>query len=426
MTTLLNVNYQSLETDQEYIDADQEIEEEEEDSDETVDSSYIPNVVVYGTDWTTETIFTQLVRGNIELTPNFQRRDAWNIQKKSRLIESLILGLPVPQIVLAERDNVKGKFIVLDGKQRLLSIFQFYGKSGSSYDNFKLTGLEILKKLNGSSYEDLQNSLLHPSLINALDNQSIRTTIIRNWQHESFLYTVFSRLNTANTPLSPQELRKSLTPGEFTNFIDEQSVEIQGLRLFFGSKEPDFRMRDAQILLKYVAFQLFLSRYKGNLNQFLNEANKELNKLWLSPQNQEKIQNIITTFAQAIDLTIQIFGEKNFAKIWLSDKNKYERQRNQSVLEVMLFYFSDHKIQPQLIDVNVNVAKKESIEQAFQNLCGSEAFVKTLRSSTQNIPNTSTRLEMWGKKLKEVLNIDFDTAFSTSIWDKMGTVSKVG
>jgi hypothetical protein len=403
MTALLDVNYQSLETEQEYMDVYQEIEEEES-GDETVDTSYIPNVVVYGTDWTTETIFNQLVRGNIELTPNFQRRDAWNIQKKSRLIESLILGLPVPQIVLAER--VKGEYIVLDGKQRLLSIFQFYGKSSSSYDNFKLTGLEILKKLNGSSYEDLQNSLLDPSLINALDNQSIRTIIIRNWQHESFLYTVFSRLNTANTPLSPQELRKSLTPGEFTNFIDEQSVKIQGLRLFFGSKKPDFRMRDAQILLKYVAFQLFLSRYKGNLNQFLNEANKELNKLWLSPQNQEKIQNIIATFAQAIDLTIQIFGEKNFAKIWLFDKNKYERQRNQSVLEVMLFYFSDHKIQSQLI--NINVTNKEKIEQAFQDLCGSEAFVKTLRSSTQNIPNTSTRLKLWGEKLKEVLNIDFD------------------
>jgi len=405
MTALLNLNHENLETDQEYIDADQEIEEEE-GSDETVDSSYIPNVVVYGTDWTTETIFTQLVRGNIELTPNFQRRDAWNIQKKSRLIESLILGLPVPQIVLAERDNVKGKFIVLDGKQRLLSIFQFYGRSGSSYDNFKLTGLEILKKLNGSSYEDLQNYLLDTSLINALDNQSIRTTIIRNWQHESFLYTVFSRLNTANTPLSPQELRKSLNPGEFTNFIDEQSAKIRGLRVFYNSKEPDFRMRDTQILLRYVAFQLFLSQYKGLLNLFLNDANRKLNKLWLLPKGQEKIQSIVSTFAKAINLTIQIFGEKNFARIWLSNKNKYEKQRNQSVLEVMLFYFSDHKIQSKLIDIDV--PKKENIERAFQNLCGSEEFLKTMRSSTQNIPNTSTRLKLWGETLKEALKIDFD------------------
>jgi hypothetical protein len=405
MTALLDVNYQSLETEQEYMDVYQEIEEEES-GDETVDTSYIPNVVVYGTDWTTETMFTQLVRGNIELTPNFQRRDAWNIQKKSRLIESLILGLPVPQIVLAERDNVKGKFIVLDGKQRLLSIFQFYGKSGSSYDNFKLTGLEILKKLNGSSYEDLQNYLLDTSLINALDNQSIRTTIIRNWQHESFLYTVFSRLNTENTPLSPQELRKSLNPGEFTNFLDEQSAEIQGLRIYFGSQEPDFRMRDAQILLKYIAFQLFLSRYKGNLNQFLNEANKELNKLWLSPKDQQKIKNITATFEKAINLIIQIFGEQNFAKVWLFDKIKYEHKRNQSVLEIMLFYFSDHKIQSQLTEINI--AQKKSLEPVFQELCSSEQFLKSLRSSTQNIPNTSTRLKRWGETLKKVLGIDFD------------------
>lgn len=405
MTALLKVHHDNLETDHEYINADQEIEEEES-SDETVDSSYIPNVVVYGTDWTTETIFTQLVRGNIELTPNFQRRDAWNIKKKSRLIESLILGLPVPQIVLAERDNVKGKFIVLDGKQRLLSIFQFYGGSGSTHDNFKLTELEILKNLNGSSYEDLQNSLLDPGLVNALDNQSIRTTIIRNWQHEAFLYTVFSRLNAVNTPLSSQELRKSLNPGEFSNFIDRESAEIQGLRLFYNSTEPDFRMRDTQILLKYVAFQLFLSRYKGNLNQFLNETNKELNKLWLSPQNQEKIQNITATFEKAINLTIQLFGEQNFARIWLSDKNKYERRRNQSVLEVMLFYFSDHKIQSQLIDIDAT--KKKNIERAFQNLCCSDKFVKTLRSSTQHILNTSTRLKLWGETLKEVLDIDFN------------------
>ena len=160
------------------------------------------------------------------------------------------------------------------------------------------------------------------------------------------------------------------------------------------------------IFVVLVAFQLFLSRYQGNLNQFLNEANKKLNKLWLSPKDQQKIKNVIATFEKAINLTIQIFGEKKFAKIWLFDKNKYENQRNQSVLEVMLFYFSDHKIQSQLTEINV--AQKKSIEQAFQELCSSEQFLKTLRSSTQNIPNSSTRLKRWGETLKKVLGIDFD------------------
>ena len=83
--------------------------------------------VVSGTDWTTETIVSQLKRNNIQLRPRFQRRDAWKRDRKSRFIESLIVGLPIPQIVLAESKQDRGKFMVLDGKQRLLSILQYWG-----------------------------------------------------------------------------------------------------------------------------------------------------------------------------------------------------------------------------------------------------------------------------------------------------------
>jgi hypothetical protein len=374
---------------------------EDDDSEEEVDISYIPKVVVYGTDWTTETMVNQLERGNIDITPDFQRRDAWNLKKKSRLIESLILGLPVPPIVLAERDDAKGKFIVLDGKQRLLTVFQFYGKSRFTNNNFKLTGLEILKQFNGYSYSELNADLR--AVLDALDNQTIRTTIIRSWQHKSFLYTVFSRLNTQNTPLSPQELRKSLYPGEFSNFIDEQSANSQGLRLFFGLNKPDSRMRDTQILLKYVAFQLFLPKYKGVLNQFLNNANQELNELWLLPRQQPVVRNITDNFETAIQLTIKVFGEENFARIWRTDKDNYERVRNQSALEIMLFYFSDKKIQARLAEIDLS-----KIEQAFQNLCDSSEFTNTMKSSTQNLGNTSTRLKLWGEALRGVLEVDFE------------------
>ena len=81
--------------------------------------------VVTASDWTTETILSQLRQGNIDLTPSFQRREAWRNDRKSRYIESLFLGLPVPQIVLAERKGRRGSYIVIDGKQRLLSIRSF-------------------------------------------------------------------------------------------------------------------------------------------------------------------------------------------------------------------------------------------------------------------------------------------------------------
>jgi hypothetical protein len=398
MAGLLDRTTEEVVADEQYLE---EIGMEDDDSEEEVDISYIPKVVVYGTDWTTETMVNQLERGNIDITPDFQRRDAWNLKKKSRLIESLILGLPVPPIVLAERDDAKGKFIVLDGKQRLLTVFQFYGKSRFPNNNFKLTGLEILKQFNGYSYSELNADLR--AVLDALDNQTIRTTIIRSWQHKSFLYTVFSRLNTQNTPLSPQELRKSLYPGEFSNFIDEQSANSQGLRLFFGLNKPDSRMRDTQILLKYVAFQLFLPKYKGVLNQFLNNANQELNELWLLPRQQPVVRNITDNFETAIQLTIKVFGEENFARIWRTDKDNYERVRNQSALEIMLFYFSDKKIQARLAEIDLS-----KIEQAFQNLCDSSEFTNTMKSSTQNLGNTSTRLKLWGEALRGVLEVDFE------------------
>jgi uncharacterized protein with ParB-like and HNH nuclease domain len=117
----------------------------------------ISETVVASSDWTTATIRDQLIRENIQLNPRFQRRDAWNITRKSRFIESVILGFPVPQIVLATNNKEKGKFIVLDGKQRLLTLLQFYGDSATPNNSFTLKDLEFLDNLNGCRYQDLKN-----------------------------------------------------------------------------------------------------------------------------------------------------------------------------------------------------------------------------------------------------------------------------
>ncbi|MFM6366846.1 MAG: DUF262 domain-containing protein, partial [Dolichospermum sp.] len=137
------------------------------------------------------TILDQLIRNNIQLTPRFQRRDAWDITLKSRFIESLILGFPVPQIVLAATQE-KGKFIVLDGKQRLLTILQFYGRSDKNIQNnaFALRNLEFRRDLIGKTYEDIRSDLFLSRDIDNLDNQTIRTMVLRNIKDENFLYKI--------------------------------------------------------------------------------------------------------------------------------------------------------------------------------------------------------------------------------------------
>jgi len=364
----------------------------------------IAEILVAGTDWTTATLLNQLVKGNIQLNPRFQRRDAWNVVRKSRFIESIILGFPVPHIVLASIEKERGKFIVLDGKQRLLAILQFYGESDSSNNGFRLKGCEFRQELNGLSYKDLKSNLDYTSIIDSLDNQTIRTTLIRNWQSEDLLYKVFLRLNVESTPLSPQELRQALHPGRFVTFLDDQAVESEALRRLFKSKDPDFRMRDNELLMRYMGFHYFLPEYRGDLKAFLDMTCKSLNKDWES--RADDIQEVAKEFEFAIDTAILIFGEKNFSRMWLgnSSPKKYRSQFNRAILDVMVFYFSDASIREATKD------KHELIKDAFKKLCSTSGnrFRESVEGNTKNINETYTRLSLWGKALSEILDIDFN------------------
>src|SRR6266851_1889242 len=117
----------SLTSANDLIDEDQPDVTESEDDLQSIDPSMLGQAVVFGTDWTAATLIDQLRRENIRLDPIFQRRDAWSPKRKSRFVESIVLGLPIPQIVLAEAKDDKGTFLVIDGKQRLLSLQQFAG-----------------------------------------------------------------------------------------------------------------------------------------------------------------------------------------------------------------------------------------------------------------------------------------------------------
>ena len=362
----------------------------------------ISEIIVAGNDWTTATILEQLVRDNIQLNPRFQRRDAWDITRKSRFIESIFLGFPIPDIVLASQDKRRGKFVVLDGKQRLLTILQFYGKSETPNDSFALKNLEFRPELNGCTHKALKNDLLHSSVLDALDNQTLRTTLIRNWHTASLLYKIFLRLNLENTPLSPQELRQALHPGDFINFLDDESIKNQALRKILKSHNPDPRMRDVELLLRYVGFHHFLSDYRGNLKMFLDMTCKKLNKEW--KEKETEVRDTVSQFEKAVQTTTTIFGEENIFRVWLSSDNTYRSKFNRAILDVMVFYFSDPVIR--------EAAEKNpaAVEKAFKELCSSSnsEFREAVEKSTTSIGATHTRLSLWGKALLKVLDVEFN------------------
>lgn len=364
-----------------------------------INSTTVSQAVVNATDWTTETILNQINKGNIILNPNFQRRDAWQPSRKSKFIESLILGLPIPQIVLAESKERKGSYIVIDGKQRLLSIRQFAAEKGDeSYSQLKLTDLDIRRDLEGKSLSDLKGDPYLFEDLSSFENQTIRTVVIRNWKDENFLYTVFLRLNTGSLPLSPQELRQALHPGPFIDFIDLKSVESKALREILKTSKPDFRMRDVELLVRYYAYQNFLPEYSGNLKLFLDTTCEKLNKSWVTKELDIRAQG--DNFEAAYEATCSIFGVRNAFKKWIGDS--YERRFNRAIFDIMMFYFADPHIRRKAID------SKNDVEHLFKNLCSNrQDFLDSIEQTTKSLESNSRRISIWGDGLRDALEMDF-------------------
>jgi len=368
---------------------------ESEDDLQSIDPSMLGQAVVFGTDWTAATLIDQLRRGNIKLDPIFQRRDAWTFQRKSRFIESIVLGLPVPQIVLAESKDDKGTFLVIDGKQRLLSLQQFAGIGvDQGRPALVLTNLKFRSELNGKSYEDLKSDARLRNHLNAFDNQPIRTVVVKNWQKEDVLYLIFHRLNSESLPLSPQELRQALHPGPFLRFAADYTSTGGGLHRALGIDRPDFRMRDVELFVRYVAFQYNLEGYTGNLKKFLDDECQRLNQRWLTEEG--TIKEKADQMEKAVAAAYEIFGDNSFRK-W--DGDKYENRFNRAVFDIMTYYFADGRVRKKAL------SSKTKVKAGYQSLSRNPAFVKSLETTTKSVDATATRFALWGERLARVLGV---------------------
>ena len=373
--------------------------DQQEDLDDLSIDSQSYGAVVHAADWTVQTILQQIRKGNIELNPDFQRREAWRLHRKSNYIESLILGIPVPQIVLAERKDQRGQFIVIDGKQRLLTLRQFTSdREDSAYQPFKLAGLAVRKDLNGLTYEDLTTRPDYQADLNALDNSTIRTAVIRNWKDEEFLYAVFLRLNTGSVPLSPQELRQALHPGPFVRYVDKYSRESEIVRKLLHLNAPDVRMRDAELIIRYFAFRNFLGAYRGSLKQLLDKTAEHFNNNW--ERDQELIEAQTHELEQGVSACFAIFGQDNACRKW--NGKEYEPALNRAIFDALMHYFINDKIAARA------VKKRAAVEAAFKKICAdNHKFRAAVEGTTKSIESIYTRLRLWGEVLKEVLRIEF-------------------
>ncbi|WP_343618994.1 DUF262 domain-containing protein [Ralstonia sp.] len=364
------------------------------------------DAVLYGTDWTVGTLVQQIEQGNIDLSPDFQRRDAWTVRAKSRFIESVALQLPIPQIVLAERKEQRGTYIVLDGKQRLLTLAQFasdlpsdhefWGKSESAHPiPLRISGLKVLDALNGKTYQDLSN---HPELLplrTQFENHTIRSALIRNWPDDDYLYEVFIRLNTGSARLSPQELRQAMKPGGFTEFLSERSADSAILQKILGLSGPDFRMRDVDLLLRMIAFLTRLHGYRGNLKQFLDDTHDYFNSQW--DRERRVVEVLVDRIEDGLGFLASCFGDpKKVGRRWLD--GAFEAPVNRAVLDVQIASALDDSVR-RAVD-----AKQLDLRTIFTTVCEEDAaFVQAISGTTKSLTAIRTRYLVWQRAIQRHL-----------------------
>lgn len=360
-------------------------DDQQEDEDDLPKNVSFKDAVVMNADWTIETIDSQINKGNIDLQPGFQRRAAWDDTRKSRLIESVIVGMPVPNIVLAENKDHRGRFIVIDGKQRLLSINEFIKGA------YTLRGLDMRSDLNKLTYANLPSADKE-----YLDNSTIRSTVIKNWS-ENFLYKTFFRLNSGSLPLSPQELRKTLIGGKLLESIENYLVNSKAFHTTFGDG-LDKRMRDSELVLRFIAYDRALMDYRGDFKEFLDKTTTYYEESdWAAVE--ADVLAKFTRLDNALTAANAVFGKDCFKK-WLG--NKYERVINRAIFDCIARFFAEPVV------AQAAIARSVDVVQCFKAVCLETEFKDAVEKTPKTTGATNSRIALWGERLSYTIGLAFD------------------
>ncbi len=343
------------------------------------------DAVVMNADWTIETINTQINKGNINLQPGFQRRVAWDDVRKSRLIESIIVGMPVPNIVLAENKDHRGRFLVIDGKQRLVAINDFLKGV------YKLRGLDIRNDLNDKTYSDLPTEDQE-----YLDNSTLRSTVIKNWSDENFLYAIFFRLNSGSLPLSPQELRKALIGGNLLDSIEQYLTQSTAFKAVFGEK-LDKRMRDSELVLRFIAYHIRLEQYRGDFKEFLDDMTRHFETDWQI--RKPELDDVLARLDLALKTAHDVFGKDAFKK-WLG--SKYERVINRAIFDAVARFFADPMVAAKA------TAMSGQVLEAYKAVNLEQEFRDAVEKTPKTVGATIQRIQRWGQALGQTIGMTYD------------------
>lgn len=245
--------------------------------------------------------------GEIVIQPEYQRLFRWSNDQRSRLIESILLRLPIPPIFLIE--NEVGVLELIDGLQRTSSVLQFLDHAAISQPELVLSGCDILHDINGMRFEDFSTSVRL-----GLKRTPIRAVIIKKSGDEYVKYEMFKRLNTGGALLSPQEIRNCssrMISGGADFYATLQSLAANKSFKFATSRipEPELEQRaDEELVLRYFAVRFYRDGFRGNVRDWLDDFMEQV--LF----GKTEAMNDTTEFVEFFDFVAKTFGDTAFSR----------------------------------------------------------------------------------------------------------------
>lgn len=317
----------------------------------------------------------QVDDGTLVLADDFQRRRVWDDTKASRLIESLLINVPIPVCYFAELED--GSYSVIDGQQRLTAIYRYLN------DKFKLRSLRIRSDLNKKKFSQLGISDRR-----SIQSRSIRCILIQKESHPEIRFDVFDRLNSNSVKLNRQELRNSLYKGDLNKLIKELS-ENETFKKSRRSENVDKRMNDCEMILRFFAFYFDRVNYQGNLAKFLDNYLQAGRKMSL-----EVIHNHREIFLKTIKDVDCVFGKNSFRR-YDPANDTWNKSLNRAIYDIIMLYFAE--IPSDMIQQKSNIILDE-----FKKIFNDEGFQEDITSFPEKIVRFQSRLDKWRTTLQGI------------------------
>lgn len=283
----------------------------------------------------------RIERKDIETAPDFQRESVWRQKQKSELIESVLMGIPIPVFYFFEKKD--GKIQIVDGKQRISTFMDFMN------DQFDLKQLNIIKSIRGKKFSSLE--LIQQRKI---EDYQIDAYIIQPPTPEQVKFNIFDRINRGGTSLNNQEMRNALYQGRSTELINKLSQE-QTFKKATANSIPSKRMKDRYIILRFIGFYMYFSKincdfkYEGNIDEFLSKV-----MVFLNGTNDTYLcGELERLFKEVMNFAHTQYGEDIFRFNNPNGSNK--RPINMALFESLSYFFAlciDHNKTPTKEDVD--------------------------------------------------------------------------